>query len=334
VFFCLGMFYFSDLWIWQNKRSQFFLSIIFTALAFLIKPTAIFYLLPLLYVYWQKEKKVWPIPKRYFIWAVSSFLPFILWRLWMMQHPEGIPPSGWLLNGDGIRFKPVFWKWILGERIGKEILSVAGVILLFLGLLIKPKIGQGTLLHFLAASMFLYLLTFATGNVRHDYYQILIIPPLAIFVARGFVLLWQGADNLIPRLFTIPLSCLLLFLTFYLGWGEVRGLYQINNPIILEAGQYANKILPKNAKVIAPYNGDTAFLYQTNRAGWPFVPFAVKDMVRSMGATSYVSVTYDAKTKWLMQRYQVIEANPKFVILDLTKLNPKYLKDNEKEPSS
>lgn len=334
VFFCLGMFFFTDLWIWQNKHKFFLLSAIFTAGAFLIKPTAIFYLLPLFYVYLQKEKKIWPVSKRYFVWAVLAFLPFILWRLWIIQHPEGIPAFDWLLNGDGIRFKPVFWKWILGERIGKEILSVAGTILLSFGLLIKPKMGQGALLHLLAASMFLYLIIFATGNVRHDYYQILIIPPLAIFVARGFTLLWQGVDNLIPRLFTVPLACLLLLLTFYLGWGEVKGLYQINNSVILEAGQYANKILLKDAKVIAPYNGDTAFLYQINRSGWPFVPFAVKDMVGSMGATSYVSVSYDAKTVWLMKRYQVVAENPKFVILDLTKLNPQYLKDSEKEPAS
>ncbi len=329
VFLSLGMFYFTVRWMEENKWMA--LSIVFTMAAFLVKPTSIFYLLPVFFVFLQKEKRVWPIPKKYWIWGILSFTPFIFWRLWIMQHPEGIPASSWLLNGDGIRFKPIFWKWILGERIGKEILSVAGTILLFLGLLIKPK-GSG-LLHLLGLSIFLYLIVFATGNVRHDYYQTITIPVLAAFAARGFVLLVQGAENLSPRIFTVPAAFLLLFLTFYLGWGEVKGLYQINNSVILEAGQEASKILPKNAKVIAPYNGDTAFLYQIDRPGWPFVPFAVKDMVKSMGATNYVSVNYDDKTNWLIKRYKVIEENPKFVILDLTKLNPQYIKDTEKEPA-
>ena len=171
-------------------------SVVFTALAFLVRPTAIFYLLPVIFVYRQYEGRWWPIPKRYWWWVVAAFLPFILWRIWILQHPEGIPPSAWLLNGDGIRFKPIFWKWIIGERIGKEILTVAGSCLFFLGLVTKSK---NNILHYLALSLFLYLIIFATGNVRHDYYQVLIVPMLVAFTARGFVILLRG-ENLITKI--------------------------------------------------------------------------------------------------------------------------------------
>lgn len=330
VFFSLGMFFFTLKWMEENR--WFVLSTIFAATALLVKPTAIFYLLPLLYVYFKKERKIWPIPQKYFLWGFLVFSPLVLWRIWISQYPEGIPPSAWLLNGDGIRFKPIFWKWILGERIGKEILTVAGSLLFFIGLLIKPqKVGEG-ILHLLALSVFAYLLVFATGNVRHDYYQVLIVPVLAMFTARGFVILVRSIESFIPRFWTIPFACLLLFLTVYLGWGEVKGLYQVNNSVILDAGKYADQVLPEDAKVIAPYNGDTAFLYQVNRNGWPFVPYPVKEMVKTFGATHYVSVNYDAKTKWLMKRYQAIEVNPKFVILDLENLNPEFVLDREVEP--
>lgn len=334
VFFSLGMFYFTDLWIREDgRRSYFTLSLIFTAIAFLVKPTAVFYLLPLIFVYFKKEQKIWPIPKRYFLWGLLAFAPFVLWRIWILQHPEGIPPSSWLLNGDGIRFKPIFWKWILGERVGKEILTVAGSLLFFVGMIVRPKKNGEGILHLLAVSIFAYLIIFATGNVRHDYYQVLIVPVLAMFTARGFTLLGQGIESFIPRIWTIPIASLLLFLTFYLGWSEVKGLYQINNSVIVDAGKYADKVLPKGAKVVAPYSGDTAFLYQINRSGWPFVPYAVKDMVKTFGATHYVSVNYDSKTNWLMKRYQAVETNPKFVILDLNKLNPEFTLDTEVEPA-
>ena len=42
VFFSLGMFYYLALWIDQNKRKLFFLSLFFTICAFLIKPYAVF----------------------------------------------------------------------------------------------------------------------------------------------------------------------------------------------------------------------------------------------------------------------------------------------------
>jgi len=325
VFFSLGMFYFVNRWIYEDNRRLYFIGLFFAMGAFLTKPSAIFYLLPLVYSYYQKEGCLWPIPKRYYAFLIPALAPFLLWRLWILQHPEGIPASGWLFNGDGIRYKPAFWKWILGDRLGREILSVAGTILLFLGVLFKPLIGEGKLLHWLALSAIAYLLVFATGNVRHDYYQVLIVPVLIIFVVRGFWLLVGGVNGLIPRIFTIPLGILLLFLTLYLTFPEVKGLYQINNGVIIEAGMAADKILPKNAIVAAPYNGDTAFLYQINRSGWPFIAYPMDDLINFYGVTHYVSVNYDQQTKDMMERYTVMEANPGFVIIDLAKPNPNWV---------
>ncbi|RJQ27330.1 phospholipid carrier-dependent glycosyltransferase [Candidatus Parcubacteria bacterium] len=324
VFFSLGMFYLTDLWIHKNSFKLFFLSSIFAAGAFLIKPMAIFYLLPLVFSFWQKEGRIWPIPKRYFLWGAISFLPFVAWRFWISQYPDGIPASSWLFNGNGIRLRPSFWKWIIGDRFGREILTVAGSILFTLGAIVKPNLKEGNLLHWFLASSLLYLIVFATGNVMHDYYQTFIIPALAIFTARGFVLLVRGTKDFLPRLITIPVAVLLLSLTIYLGWLEVKGLFQVNNGAIVEAGKFADSILPEDAIVIAPYGGDTAFLYQINRPGWAMVVSSIEEMKKKSGVTHYISVNYDADTKNVIDRYSVIEENPRFVIVDVTQENPKY----------
>jgi hypothetical protein len=164
-----------------------------------------------------------------------------------------------------------------------------------------------------------------------------------IFTARGFVLFCRGIENFLPRIWTIPLAILLLFLTIYVPWVGLKGddgiksLYQINNGVIVEAGEYADKILPKDAIVVAPYQGDTSFLYQINRPGWPVVAFPIKDLIDQFKVTHYISVNYDAKTKWLMKKYTVLEENPKFVIIDLTReqgdFYQKYSGDELKEPS-
>ncbi|MBI3485810.1 glycosyltransferase family 39 protein [Candidatus Daviesbacteria bacterium] len=337
VFFSLGMFYFTDRWILHKTKTFFFLGGIFGALAFLIKPMAIFYVLPLIYLFFTKEKSIFKVSKIYFFYLLAIFLPLALWRIWINQHPEGIPASNWLFNGNGIRFRPAFWRWIINDRLGREILSIPGTILLVIGLLIKPTGKENLLLHLLAISSFLYLIVFATGNVQHDYYQYMIVPALVIFVARGFVSLFRGIPIFLPRIMTIPLAFLFFVLIFILTTNEVKGLYQINNPAIVIAGQKADQLLPKNAVVIAPYFGDTAFLYQTNRYGFPYTPLAIDELITRFKTTSYVSVTYDAKTKWLMKKYTVLDATPLYVIIDLTKINPDFYKnvksaDDLKEP--
>jgi hypothetical protein len=102
-----------------------------------------------------------------------------------------------------------------------------------------------------------------------------------------------------------------------MGWYQVRGLYQINNPVIVKAGQFVDATLPSDARVIAPYMGDTAFLYQTKRSGWPAITSSLEDLI-DKGATYYVSVNYDAQTNDVLSKnYQVIEKNPEFVVVKL-----------------
>jgi len=100
------------------------------------------------------------------------------------------------------------------------------------------------------------------------------------------------------------------------GWFEVRGFYQVNNPAIVEAGKFVNQNLPQDAKIIAPYNWDPAFLYQTNRIGWPEMASPIEEMIEK-GATHYISVNYDEKTKEIMKQYNIVEENERFVVVEL-----------------
>lgn len=318
VFFSLGMAYFVDRWIWENRGIWEIWGFLFAAAAFLVKPYAIFFLLPLIYPVLTKGKFNLRVLIKYSIFILIILLPFLVWRLWILQQPEGIPASNWLFNGDGIRFRPAFWWWIISERIGREILGVTGFALLFIGLIVKPRHGNYFLFWWLL-SMFLYLAVIATGNVRHNYYQVMLLPILSVFVAKGFTDLIRAGDLFIPRIFTIGLAFLFLPLAFYFSWTQVKEFYKVNNPPIVEAGKKADKILPKDAVVIAPYNGDTAFLYQINRKGWAFVTSSIKDMIADFGVTHYISVDKDNKAAWVKRHFQLVEETPQFIIADLTK---------------
>ncbi len=98
----------------------------------------------------------------------------------------------------------------------------------------------------------------------------------------------------------------------------MREFYKINHPEIIEAGIAVDRITPKEALFVAPYNGDTAFLYQTKRWGWPVVDRPLPEIIQK-GADFYVSVNFDSQTNEFMQKFVTVEKTSNYVILDLNK---------------
>lgn len=112
---------------------------------------------------------------------------------------------------------------------------------------------------------------------------------------------------------------LLIFLfSFYFSWDTIKSYYNFNTNII-EAGQKADSLLSKDSLIIAPYNGDTTFLYQTNRSGWPIEIHDIDKIKKEHENNKifYISVNYDDYTNKLIKTYKTIFKNNEFIILDL-----------------
>lgn len=301
-----------------EKKSSFnlYLSSTFLALSLLLKPFVIFYF-PL-YLYLLVKKFGWKVfwtRVDIYIALDIILLPFFSWRAWMNNgnagyNQIGIPASDWLLNSDGIRFKLAWWRWIFGERLGYLILGIWGIPLFVFGLLKK----QNWPIILSALGIFLYVTVVATGNVRHDYYQTITIPVIALMLASGATYLWNEKNFNIWL--SRPLLIFCVVMMFGMGWYQIKGDYQINHYEIIEAGREVEKLTPKDARIIAPYNGDTTFLYQTHRFGWPVVDRSFDELIK-LGADYYVSVNYDNDTNNLLKKYKTIEKNNQFVIIDL-----------------
>jgi len=70
--------------------------------------------------------------------------------------------------------------------------------------------------------------------------------------------------------------------------------------------------------VIASYNGDTAFLYQTKRRGWPVVELPINELIDE-GAKYYTSVDLNNKqTQEFETKFKTLEKTSSYVVLDLT----------------
>lgn len=292
----LGGLWFFDLWVSRrqhtNKNMLFFaLAIVLTAFSFLLKPFALFFTLPFLYIAWKEYG--WKTLYRWQLWVflVVTIIPLILWRLWLSQYPQGVPASTWLFNEGGIRFTGAYFYWIFAERIGKLILGYFGVVLLFLGLFKRNEKDYLFFFSFLLSAI-LYMVVIARGNVQHDYYQILILPAICIFLGRGATLLLSlpalMGKNIQTNTF-ISIMCLFVIsvFTLFFSWYYVRDYFNINNQGLITAGKEADKVLPKKAKVIAANNGDTSFLYYINRKGWPAYQKSPEEL-KLMGATHIV----------------------------------------------
>jgi hypothetical protein len=292
----------------------FTLSILFTASAFLLKPYALFFTLPMIVLAYQKFGLGMIRKWQLWIFAVMTLAPLLWWRNWIMQFPEGIPANTWLLNGNGIRFRPAFFRWIGYERIIKLISGYSGVIFLIIGIWKVRQLKEWVFLSSFLVSSILYVTVFATGNVQHDYYQILIMPSLSIFFAIGSYYLYSFTFKKLP-VGKVILTLSLLGL-FWFGGKQVKDYFNINNPSIIAAGKAVDSMTPKDAKVIANYTGDTSFLYQTNRQGWANFQNPLPEMIEK-GADYLVLVNPTDKDMVFGETYKVVKKTSQYVIFDL-----------------
>lgn len=304
------------LWLKRGQWYYYPLSLLLFALAVLLKPFVLF-LAPVFLALFMLAR-VQAIKPSWFFFGLFwvSILPFGAWRWWITHYPDGIPASTWLFNGNGIRLRPAWFRWLGYERLTKLLLGWVGVVLAGFSLY---KLTREEVLVYGSwwLGILAYLIVIATGNVQHDYYQNLLLPILAITVGRGLVMLvtlLQKKMHPVPA-WAIGLGVLLLAVAG--SWSQVKGYYQLNHTEYLRAGQAVDALVPADALVIAPAFGDTQFLFQTNRRGWP-IGFEIADKIEK-GAQIYVTTALDDEAKELQAKYFTLEQTSEYLILDLTK---------------
>jgi hypothetical protein len=316
--FCLLGAYLTFIYWLKNEKSPllFGASAVLASLAILTWPIALFFILPLIYLIWEKYGFAFVLMARFWVFAVISIVPFILWRIWILNFPEGIPSWGFLINENNIRFKGAFFRWLIIERMGRLILTLGGFSLFILGLIKIPS--REKLFYFSAlASTAAYFTVFASGNVRHDYYQVPAIPVFAVFMAIGTKLLIFPPKNILNVYVSRIIAAVSVIFILVFGFYEIKGYYWINNPAIVTAGRAVDRLLPKDATVLAPYKGDTAFLYQTNRRGYPITDRPLEKFIEE-GTKYLVSVdTGDAGIQNLARSCKVIEQTGQYVIVEM-----------------
>lgn len=298
-------------------KKNMLLSAVFLSISILVKPYTALLCLPFLIVFGLNKLKKQGNKTIFLsiVFAVISIAPFMAWRVWIKNYSAGIPVSLWLLNGNGIRLKPSWFRWLFFERISNLILGSYLLVPFFLGFVYKKNNAQ-KLVFSLFSGVVLFFIVIATGNVQHDYYQALIVPSISISVGFGlFYILKYTFKNKLVSFFAVVV---LFGFGISFSWYQVKDFYNINNPVIVEAGNWADAKLEKNAKIIAPYTGDTAFLYQTNRSGWPVEIYDFDQIIQSSSDPIYlISVNFDTYTNAMISKFNTIYRSDNFVVLKI-----------------
>lgn len=275
-------------------------SMVFTALALLTKPTVIFYLIPLAYLLHRKYgyRMISRIPT--YVYFISAVLPLIAWRLFIAGHPEGIPVSDWLIFGvntggslQNIFFRPSFFRWIFFERILDLILGGYMVVFLVAGIIKKPH--KSFFLHSIGLAALLYLLTFQGGNVQHDYYQIIILPALALMVGTGVAFFAQSGKKLVNPILLFGVTIAMVAGSWLFSYIKVKDYYNISDGV-LRGAQGIQLVTDPNDIIVTDTVGDTTLLYIADRRGYPTVTEDLHDM-KKRGADYFVTDKPDVITE-------------------------------------
>jgi len=313
-------------WVTWLKSRRFWQALLFTltfALALLVKPYAAFMALPMAYWALATQKLKIFRNKSAYLWVGLSLLPIFLWRWHYHLHPEANFDTHWLFNQTNIRFTGAFFRWLIFDRLNRLIFATGGFVLLIIGLLNSYQNQKRGLVLTWFLSIVLYMIIFAMGNVTHDYYQLPVMPVGALLVSFGFWQIVNYAKKPLAKGFNALIAFGLLIISLAFGWYEVRGFFNINRPEIVVAGQAVDQLTEPDALVIAPYDDDPAFLYQTNRYGWP-VGVDIEAKIKQ-GADYYISVNHDQVALWLAEKCSVVKDTDQYILISLDSC--RYLAD-------
>jgi len=323
VSLAIGSLFFLHLFITDHNKGKkiiwFFLSSFIFALALLIKPTAAFYGIPLLFLFVRKYKFTTPKQLHILLYFIIAAVPLLLWRYYITQFPEGIPASSWLFTqvntfeGEkDIFMRPAFFRWIFFERINNLILGGYLTAFFVLGFLKKQKAW----LPFVTISAsFLYIFVFQGGNVQHEYYQIMAFPGIALAVGLGVSTLLENHSVFLHKYIVVPIIIGLFSISFLFSWYQVKGYYSIPQDLLLMAKMIQTFSKPTDL-VVADRMGDTTLLYLSNRKGSPILNKEPEEFKR-IGYSYILTDKAEVVEKLKSAAYKVLFENNQFALFAL-----------------
>jgi 4-amino-4-deoxy-L-arabinose transferase-like glycosyltransferase len=268
-----GIYFFSR-WITSDKMIDYLVSVVFISLACLIKPPSLYIGLPLLYLAWIKHGNSVLKERTLWLYLLLVLLPVGLWYYHSHQlylnygNTFGIWEYGSDKWGNwGLAFSPAFIEKVFLNNLAGWFLTWGGALVFLIGLFLKRQTQEEKVFDFWIISLLVYLVIVAKGNYVHEYYQLPLMIPAAVYIGKVY-----------SRWFTmrtkIAATALLLCLLSILVFSQLRYLSYIQHEDTGTSEVYSfAEIVKGNTDegsliISVSPDDDPTFMYLAHRKGW------------------------------------------------------------------
>jgi hypothetical protein len=257
---------------------------------------ALYLFLPLTYLVWQKFKYKMFSNLNLYLYASIIIIPTFAWYFHSYQVANeyglsfgfGSERFGWNFQRLGIMFEQIIY------FIAVRHLLILGFIAMIFGIFCKRNNKEELLFDLLLTSNILYILIFAGLNSFHEYYQLPLLIPASVYIAKPFVRI-----NHSRKLISIILVIFLLVGSLFYSL-EYIAKENTNDSELFELAQIIKQATPQNSLIVATTGGDPTILYLSNRKGWIPLPSSIN--------LPFLSDKNKEGAKYLVAGYNFVQA--------------------------
>ena len=343
MFSALGIYYFIR-WYDNERLYELYLSAVFISLAILLKLPGFYLGLPLVYLAYNKYKYRFLLKPQLWLYSIIVFVPVVIWYYHAHQLYINGGTTFDIWNAGRSKWamfelliQPQLYNNIFLMSIAERHLTYPGFILFLWGIFIKRKFPLEKLFDFWFIAVIIYILIVPQGNFVHEYYQLPVIFPAAVYIAKvltkylsvknGTLASYLGSlfsKNKL-RVSIVLLSLILIPVLSFLRLQRTMNAESYSSPVFSIADAVKNNS-QRNDLIITACDGNPVYLYICDRKGWVVVPQNIDSTYISErcrdGATLLTAEKrifnnsgLTNKLNWLLKNYEVIKEDKDIVVM-------------------
>ena len=327
----LGVYLFS-VWLDAPKLRYFLLSLIFIALAGLLKISNLYLGLPLFYLAWLKFGKKVIFQWSLWVYAVLVFLAVGLWYYHAHQIflESGLSFNIWGYGTDkwgnwNLVATREYWTHLFFSYLTGIHFTWIGFPIFFTGLFLKTLNQKEKLFDFWLLGVLVFFVIVGRGNFVHEYYQLPFMIPAAVYMGKvyGRYFDWKFWESRKALILAVALLGILAF-------GSQRYFLYLKaedpeTSEIFKLAQQVKEKTEKNSLVVAVDGNDPTLLYLCHRKGWHFLweeadEKFLKEKIQKgakyvTGIYGYLDEARQQKLKILLSNYELLwEEGDSFIV--------------------
>jgi len=310
ISFAMAMLYFAMKAIREKHFYALIVSVACGTIGLLTKaPYTFYFALPILYFAYSEGRMKWFIYRAplYLIAVVSLFV----WIQYSKSVNSQIPDWQFIPNFNKFRDMSYWYfgtmqqryvvdNWtLLGERLYSEVLGSVGAIIGAVGVIFYRKSVAYKWSLLLLLGTIIYVCIFFNLNVKHNYYQLPFIFPMALFMAMGVHWISDrfANDEISGKVLTMIISGLIVFQSIQFAESNYYSVHRESKKVAEEIKKFSSR----DDGIIVCYGGLTPqcplILQEAQRYGWSipvvdFTPEIACQLYEDAGATQLAIYYY------------------------------------------